>query len=236
MPTMVSRTASSERIHAVGKKTLAAAQARGGEVKTLAEARLAPAVGALDENEGLLMKALEADAGAHAALMARDSESDLEIGTVFDEIWNAMGRPSQSIDYQMIVSGGKKDWCSGDPTKQAALMAVLAKQIRTSKHAKLGDKKETWAARIEQRAAAQAEAARPAEASYAQIAALKMQRRSLADAVQVALVRFKRDLMNLGMTEAQAHEIIPDSPRSSGPAQVAPAPASKPATPSTPAT
>jgi hypothetical protein len=54
----------------------------------------------------------------------------------------------------------------------------------------------------------------------------------LADAVQVALVRFKRDLMNLGMTEAQAHEIIPDTPRSAGPAPAAP----KPSTPSTPAT
>ncbi len=231
MPTMVSRTASSERIHEVGKRALGMAQARGGDVKALAEGRLAPALAALDDNEAALAKARDEDARLHSELMARDSESDLEIGAVFDEMWNAMGRPSQAIDYQMVVNGGKKDWCSGDPAKQAALMAVLAKNIRGSNHPKLGDKKEAWAARIEQRAAAQAEAARPAEVSYAQLTAIRMQRRTLADAAQVALVRFKRDLMNLGMTEVQAHEIIPDSPRSSGPA--APKPAPTPAAPTT---
>jgi hypothetical protein len=39
-----------------------------------------------------------------------------------------------------------------------------------------------------------------------------MQRRTLADPLQVALVRLKRDLKNQGMTEAQIHEIIPDVP------------------------
>ncbi len=46
-----------------------------------------------------------------------------------------------------------------------------------------------------------------------------MQRRTLADALQVALVRLKRDLKNQGMAEAQVHEIIPDVPPSPGRAQ-----------------
>jgi hypothetical protein len=37
-----------------------------------------------------------------------------------------------------------------------------------------------------------AEAAKPTQASYAQVTFLTMQRRTLADALQVALVRLKR--------------------------------------------
>jgi hypothetical protein len=93
-------------------------------------------------------------------------------------------------------------------------MGVLAKIIRGSSHPKLAEKREDWAKRIEAKAAAQAEAAKPPESSYAQVTALSMQRRTLADALQVSLVRYKRDLKNLGMTEAQVHEIIPDVPPS----------------------
>jgi hypothetical protein len=141
-----------------------------------------------------------------------------------------MGRPSQSIDYDIIVSGGKNVWTDGDPAKQPHLMTVLAANIRNSKHPKLADKKEAWAQRIEVKAAAQAEAARPAEVSHAQVTTLAMQRRTLADAVQLALTRFKRDLKNLGMTEAQVHEIIPDAPAAAnGPKPVPPAPSPTPA-------
>lgn len=70
---------------------------------------------ALDESEQQLQKAREADDAVHAALLARDNESDLEVGAVCDEIWNALGRPSQSIDFDLIVNGGKKVWCDGDP-------------------------------------------------------------------------------------------------------------------------
>ena len=123
-----------------------------------------------------------------------------------------MGRPRQSIDYDLIVNGGMSGWTDGDPAKQAAMMSVLAQNIRGSDHPKLAGKKEDWAKRIEAKAAAQAEAAKPAEASYARVTFLTLQRRTLADALQVALVRFKRDMKNQGMTEAQVHEIIPDVP------------------------
>jgi len=79
------------------------------------------------------------------------------------------------IDYDIIVSGGKNVWTDGDPAKQPHLMTVLAANIRNSKHPKLADKKESWAQRIEVKAAAQAEAARPAEVSHAQVTTLAMQ-------------------------------------------------------------
>jgi hypothetical protein len=145
-------------------------------------------------------------------------------------MWNAMGRPKQSIDYDLIVNGGKNVWTDGDPVKQPFLMAVLAKNILNSNHPKLAAKKEEWAQRIEVKAAAQAEAAKPTEASYARVTGLTMQRRTLADALQVGLVRFKRDLKNLGMTEAQVHEIIPDVPASSRSSDTPPAPKPAPTT------
>jgi hypothetical protein len=174
-----------------------------------------------------LNQARATDDQLHAALMARDSESDLEIRTVCNEIWNALGRPAQSVDYDLIVGAGTKTWTEGDPTKQPHLMAVLASNIRNTKHAKLIDKQEAWAKRIEDKAAAQAEAAKPTDAAHALVTVLSMQRRTLADAVQLGLTRLKRDLKNIGMTEAQVHEIIPDVPATTNnaPAPTPPHPA-----------
>lgn len=222
MGKLVTRTASAGRIKDCAARALVAARAHGGAVQSAGEARLAEPVSALEDNEQRLGAARAKADEAHAALMARDEESDLEIGTVCDEIWNALGRPAQSVEYDLIVSGGTKIWTEGDPSQQANLMVVLAANVRNSKHPKLIERKDSWAARIEQKAAAQAEAASLAGPAYARVTALSMQRRTLADCAQVALTRFKRDLKNLGMTEAQAHEIIPDAP-----AAVAPVPASK---------
>jgi hypothetical protein len=188
------------------QKALEASVARRSDILALAQQRITPIVTALGDSEQQLVQARADDDAKHAALLARDAESDLEVGAVCDEIWNAMGRPSQSVDYNLVVGGGKNAWTAGDPAKQPALMAVLARNIRNSNHPKLAAKKEEWAKRIEVKAAAQAEAARPTESSYAQVMALTMQRRTLADTLQVGLVRFKRDLKNLGMTEAQVHE------------------------------
>jgi uncharacterized protein YfdQ (DUF2303 family) len=135
-----------------------------------------------------------------------------------------MGRPGQSAEYDMIVGAGTKAWTDGDPTKQPHLMAVLASNIRTSKHPKLADRKEEWAKRIEEKAAAQSEAIKPTDAAYAQVTVLGMQRRALADSIQIGLTRLKRDLKNNGMTEAQVHEIIPDAPSGSNGAAATPAP------------
>jgi len=180
--------------------------------------------------EQQLKEACTEDDIKHAALLAKDNESDLEIGAVCDEIRNLMGRPKQSIDYDLIVNGGMSGWTDGDPGRQPAMMSLLAQNIRGSSHPKLAEKKEDWAKRIEAKAAAQAEAAKPAEASYARVTFLTLQRRTLADALQVALVRFKRDLKSQGMTEAQVHEIIPDVPPRTSRAQ----PTTEKATPPAP--
>jgi hypothetical protein len=215
MGNVITRNAGPERIVEAASKTMAMVTARGGDVKALAEGRLSALLSALVSNAQQLDQARSNGDMLHATLMARDSESDLEIGAVVDEIWNTLGRPAQSIDYNLIVGSGKNAWTDGDPIKQPHLMLVLAANIRNSNHPKLQEKKDGWAARLEQRAAAQATAAAPVEAGDAQMMALTMQRRTLANAAQVGLARLKRDLKNLGMTEAQVHEIIPDAPAAS---------------------
>lgn len=226
---VISRNAGKKRIGEVAAKTLAAARARGGEVEALAEARLVSLLETFDGLAQQLQQARATDDSLHAALMARDSESDLEIRAVCSEIWNAMGRPAQSPDYDLIVGSGTKAWTDGDPAKQPHLMAVLAANIRSSRHAKLVDRKEGWAKRIDACAAAQAEAAKPTDAARAQIIVLGMQTRAAADSLQIALTRLKRDMKNSGMTEVQIHEIIPDVSATAPPAPIpTPQPPSQP--------
>lgn len=226
---VISRNAGKKRIGEVAAKTLAAARARGGEVEALAEARLVSLLETFDGLAQQLQQARATDDSLHAALMARDSESDLEIRAVCSEIWNAMGRPAQSPDYDLIVGSGTKAWTDGDPAKQPHLMAVLAANIRSSRHAKLVDRKEGWAKRIDACAAAQAEAAKPTDAARAQIIVLGMQTRAAADSLQIALTRLKRDMKNSGMTEVQIHEIIPDVSATAAPAPIpTPQPPSQP--------
>lgn len=62
------------------------------KAQTIAEQRIAPVLVARADNEQQLNQARADDDTKHATLLARDSDSDLEIGAVCDEMWNAMGR------------------------------------------------------------------------------------------------------------------------------------------------
>src|SRR5512142_857073 len=145
MGNVIPRSAAAERIIDSVGKTLTNATARGGQVQALAEARLSALYTAAITIDQEFAQVSNASDGLHAVLMARDSESDLEIGAVADEIWNTLGRPGQSVDYNLIMGSGKSAWTDGDPAQQPHLMQVLAKNIRQSKNALLADKKEAWA-------------------------------------------------------------------------------------------
>jgi hypothetical protein len=224
MGQVIARNAVTDRIINDISKTVTNANARGGEVQSLTAMRLSAIHTALLTVDQQWKQSCATGDILHATLMARDGESDLEIGAVIDEIWNALGRSAQSADYDLIVGPGKKAWTDGDPAKQHHAMGVLAANIRNTNNAKLADKKEAWAVRIEQKAAVQKQAAEPIDASDALVTTLGMQRRTLAETGQVNLVRLKRDFKNLGMTEAQIHEIIPDNPTASSAATTNPTP------------
>ena len=224
MGQVISRNAGTDRIINDVSKTVTNANARGGEIQLLTATRLSAIYSASLATDQQWKQACAAGDLLHANLMARDGESDLEIGGVLDEIWNTLGRTGRSADYNLIVGSGKGAWTDGDPAKQHHLMGVLAANIRNANNTKLADKKEAWAVRIEQKAELQKQAAAPIDASDALVTTLGMQRRTLAETGQVNLVRLKRDFKNIGMTEAQIHEIIPDNPTTSSAAAPNPAP------------
>jgi hypothetical protein len=95
-----------------------------------------------------------------------------------------------------------KQVCTEDDIQHAALLATTWSSMAARACEPMAIR------RIEPKAAAQAEAAKPAEPSYAWVTFLL-----------VALLRLKRDLKNQGMTEAQIHEIISDVPPRTGRAQ-----------------
>ena len=228
MGQVITRKAGTDRILSIFAKTFAQATARGGDVQAITDARIGDLHTEVAEVEQQYSDARDTDAKLNVALKVRDAESDLEIGAVIDELWNCMGRPAQSVDYQLIVGGGRTDWTAGSPAIQPQLMTVLAANIRQTNHPKLQAKKEEWAHRIEVKAGAQDDAAKSASAAEVLVTTLGMRRRTLAYAAQVALTRLKRDFKNAGMTEAQVHEVIPDVPTSK--AAVTPTPNPTPKT------
>ncbi|MFT3772880.1 MAG: hypothetical protein QM820_46435 [Minicystis sp.] len=210
MGKVLPRSASPERILADFDESLKQARLKEGEVQKAAEARLGP----LEAGVGKAEDDIEVDKAAvdelDDVLLSLDAASDLEIGAVLDEVWNALGRPASSVEYTLIAGRGKAQWTDGDPRQQPMLMTILASRLRQSTAFALQDGKDGWAKRIEAKATAQQKVATNLQAAEAKLGVSTGIARGVADLVQVALARFKRDLQNLGMTEAQIHDVIPD--------------------------
>ena len=210
MGKVIPRSASPERIFADVDDSLKRGRLKGGEIEKTVEARLGP----LEAGVAKAANDVEADKAAvdelDELLLSLDDGSDLEVGAVLDEAWNALGRPASSVEYTLIAGRGKAQWTDGDPRKQPMLMAILASRMRQSTAFSLQNGKEGWAQRIEAKATPQQQIATKLEAADAKLGVSVGVARGVADIAQVALVRLKRDLQNLGLTEAQIHEVIPD--------------------------
>ena len=210
MGRLIPRTAGPDRIFEDFTETLDQARLKGGEIKSVVEARLGPMEAGVASAMAEVEAAEKAADDGERALLAVDGASDLEVGAVVDEIWNALGRPASSIELTLIAGRGKSEWTDGDPRQQHLLMAVLADRIRKTSAASLQAGKEGWAQRIEAKATAQEQAASDLVKSEAKVTVSGGIARATANLAQVALTRTKRDLMNAGLTEAQIHAIIPD--------------------------
>jgi hypothetical protein len=213
MGDVITRSSAKEAILADFNTANKNAAARGGDVAQCGTERLGPLVTPIQDNRAQLEAARVLVENLSRGFLVLDDTSDREIAAVADEQWNAVGRSKQSTEYSMIWGSGIGEWRNGDPTKQPNKMRILVGRIRATTHPALQARKEEWASRIEVCGAAQAEACPPLEAADATAASLSSLQRTLANHAQVALSRFKRDLKNLGMTETQIHEIIPDRPR-----------------------
>jgi hypothetical protein len=210
MGKVIPRSASPERIFTDFRAALKNGRKAGGEIKKVVEARLAPLEGGVSTAVSDIDTTTEAVDDLEGTLLAVDGGSDLEVGSVLDEVWNALGRPASSIEYTLVAGRGKGQWTDGDPREQPLLMAILGTRVRQSTAFALQEGKEGWARRIEEKAAAQqlvADTLKVAEAKHTVSLGIG---RAIADITQVALARLKRDLQNVGLTETQIHDILPD--------------------------
>jgi hypothetical protein len=204
--------------------------ARGGDIAAATTTRLGPSVGAINQAELIRKTAHDAEIAAWAPVAAADHAADAAIGSVRDEMYNAIDRPRASADMDHVFPGGIGTYTGGDPRNQPVLMQVLVSRIQSASAPPWTDaKKQAWIASLDAPRAALAaavDAHRPADAA---VTVADAGFRSAARSGHARLVAFKRDLKNLGMTEAQIHEIIPDTPRPrSKPRNAPPTPPSAP--------
>jgi hypothetical protein len=206
------------------KKALENARAAGGEAATAAEARLASVMSEIAAAKATSEAAVQAEEAAWRQVASADDRADLVVGAVRDAMWNAVGRVRQHPAMTQVFPEGVRMYTAGDARQQPLLMTVLESRIAAANapDAWPDAQRKAWAATIEAARAplaAAVEAHRPTEAA-----------RSVAEAAYRAfvrtgrgqLVKLKRDLSNLGLTEKQIHAIIPDaSPKGAGASKAA---------------
>jgi hypothetical protein len=220
MGEVISGTADVNRIRDDVRTSLRNAASRGGEIVTAAQSRLGPSVDAMETAAKILETATAAEAAAWSPVLAADDVADTTIGATRDEMYNALGRPKHSPHMDHVYPGGIGTYTAGDPRGQPVLMQVLETRIRSATAPQWPESlRDKWATAVDAARiplAAAVEAHRPAEAA---LTVAEAGFRAAVRAAHAKLVAFKRDLKNLGLTETQIHEIIPDRPSSSGKAK-----------------
>ncbi len=217
MAEIIGARADAGRIEDHVRKTMRAALARGEGIADAAQDRLAPAIAAIDAATELQKTADATEATAWAQVVAQDAKSDGAIGGIRDAMWNAVGRPRQSPHMDQVFPGGVALYTSGDPRNQPVMMQVLRSRILAASAPQWTQAlRESWAAQIDALLGpytTAVDAHRPAEAA-ALVAGAGY--RAAIRSGHARLQAFKRDLLTLGLTNAQVHEIIPDASAGAG--------------------
>lgn len=212
MGELISATAAAERIEDHIRTAFDKGTGRGGDIAAAADARLKLAVASIDAAVILRDAADKTERAAWTLVLVEDARSDPGIGSVRDAMYNALGRPKQSAELDRVFPGGIGTYTAGDPSGQPLLMQVLCSRILAGSAPQWPEAmRQGWAAEIEALRVpyhAAVEAHRPVEA--AAVVALAGYRAAVR-AGHARLTSYKRDLKNLGLTEAQIHDIIPDA-------------------------
>jgi len=212
MPEIIGARAEISRIEDHVRRSWRAAVARGQEVAGAANERLAAAVAAIDSALALKRTADESEAMAWAAVLAEDAKSDAGIGAVRDAMWNALGRPRQSPLLDQVFPGGVGTYTTGDPRGQPVLMHILQSRILAASAAQWSDAQRAgWASEIEALRTAYATAVDAHRQAEAAAAVADAGYRAAVRTAHARLQAFKRDLLTMGLTQAQIHDIIPDA-------------------------
>jgi hypothetical protein len=190
------------------------AEARGGAIGEAGQEWLAEAVATIDVAVAPVKAAELAEANARAAVLAEDARCNLEIANVRDEMWHAIGRQRGNPSLELVFPEGVATYTEVDPRTKPLLMKLLVSRILAGAAPQwTKEKLAGWAARIEDLRQSFDKAVvslLPAEAD-AMIA--RVTYRSAVRLALMGLRRFKRDLLNMGLSETQIHEIIPDATR-----------------------
>lgn len=212
MGEVISSNAAPERIEEHIRTAFDRGTGRGGDIAAAADARLKTALAAIDSAVISRDAADKSEGAAWTLVLVQDTRSDVGIGSVRDAMYNAIGRPRQSAELDRVFPGGIGTYTAGDPSGQPLLMKVLGSRILAGAAPQWTEAmRQGWAAEIEALGVPYhdaVEAHRPAEA--AAVVALAGYRAAVR-AGHARLTSYKRDLKNLGLTEAQIHEIIPDA-------------------------
>lgn len=217
MGEVINVSADVDRIAQHVQTTYENALARGGEIAEAAKNRLESSSVAIEKAAEQRKITRKAAAASWALVLGEDGHADALIGSIRDEMWNTLGRPRQSPALDEVFPGGVRIYTAADCRDQPLLMQVLHTRILAASAPQWPEAKRIgWATALETRRTSYAtavDAHRPLEAAetIAEVAY-----RAAVRTGHARLVSLKRDLKNLGLTEAQIHDIIPDAGKPRG--------------------
>lgn len=239
MGEVIRRTAAVDDILSDVNESNVRAQAAGGQLKTLADQTLKPALALCTLIDGKWRTAATKAEPLQAAQAARNAAADLLVARISDLLWNDVGRPGQDAQYELLFPGGIAFYTDGEDDEQPARMELLAEMIESGLHPRLEPARaKDYGKQLRDEAAAFDAAVEAARKPRAQAAMYERMRTASIRSAHSALSGFKRMLKAHGLPEAKIHEIIPDrstaTPTPVQPSPRPPAPAPLPGPPPAP--
>jgi hypothetical protein len=212
MGELISSTANIDRIAEHVAATYQNGVARGGDIADACKSRLEVSVQSIENTRVLQQSIRKAESAAWVIVLAMDNDADLAIGSVRDEMWNALGRPRQSPHMDEVFPGGVGTYTSGDPRNQPLLMQILHSRILSASAPQWTESKRmAWATTIEAVRVPYDAAVKAHQPTEAAATVADAGYRAAVRSAHARLKNLKRDLKNLGQSETQIHEIIPDA-------------------------
>jgi hypothetical protein len=157
------------------------------------------------------------------------------VGRVYDDLWNDLERPAVDPFLAILFPGGADCVDEEKIEDRADTMDAIATTLATVGHPRLPKERTTAAAdTIRAEAARLREAIGTANKAVAVWTVHRKVRRALGLVGQAQLSSLKLALRSLRFREAQIHEVIPDRPRTTAPADPAAAGPAEPSDPTHP--
>lgn len=213
MGEVIRRTGSVTDILSDTRETYTEGVAKGGEIKDIVVEEIGPIVTMADAVEADLKQAKADAEPREAALRVANDTADLDLGKIYDDTWNQLGRPAYDRALALVWPGGIGYYADGSTEEQPDRMELLAQLYERGFIARLSAADaQTYADRVRTSAIPLKAALDAARMPTAKVALFERLRTAVARSAQFELVSLKRTLKNKGYSEAVIHSIIPDRP------------------------